>query len=126
MDYYAIKHFHLACAASSGSLFLLRGYWMLRNSTRLQQRWVRIVPHVVDTMLLASAAVLAVWSGQYPIMQGWLTAKVVALIFYIVLGTIALKRGKTRAIRIAAFFTAVLIFAYIGSVAITRQALPFV
>jgi uncharacterized membrane protein SirB2 len=99
---------------------------MLRDSTRLQQRWVRIVPHVVDTLLLASAAALAIWSGQYPFKDTWLTAKLVALIFYVVLGTIALKRGKTKPIRVAAFFAAVLAFAYIGSVAITKQPLPFV
>jgi len=126
VDYYAIKHFHMACAATSGSLFLLRGYWMLRDSARLQQRWVRIAPHMVDTMLLASATVLAAWSGQYPFVQGWLTAKLIALIFYIVLGTIALKRGKTKPVRAAAFLAAVLVFAYIGSVAITKQPLPFV
>jgi uncharacterized membrane protein SirB2 len=126
VDYYAIKHFHMACAATSGSLFILRGVWMLRDSTHLQQRWVRITPHVVDTLLLASAAALAIWSGQYPFKETWLTAKFVALIFYIVLGTIALKRGKTKPIRVAAFFAAVLAFAYIGSVAITKQPLPFV
>ena len=60
----------------------------------LQQRWVKIVPHVVDTLLLVSALTLVFWSDQYPFEQPWLTAKVLALIVYIALGTIALKRGK--------------------------------
>ena len=125
MDYYAIKHFHMGCAAMSGSLFLLRGYWMWSNPARLQQRWVRTAPHVIDTALLASALTMVVLSHQYPFVQGWLTAKVLALLLYIVLGTIALKRGKTRAVRVTAFAAAVTTFLYIGSVAFTKQVWPF-
>ncbi|MDP3841499.1 MAG: SirB2 family protein [Oxalobacteraceae bacterium] len=122
MSYVAIKHLHVTCAALSGSLFLLRGIWMLRDSPALQQRWVRIAPHLIDTLLLASALIMVYWSAQYPFAQNWLTAKVVALLAYIALGTIALKRGKTRAVRIGAFSGAVLVFAYIVGVALTRQA----
>jgi uncharacterized membrane protein SirB2 len=87
----------------------------------LQQRWVKVVPHVVDTLLLVCAVILVVWSGQYPFVQGWLTAKLLALIAYIVLGTIALKRGKTKSVRIGALVAAALVFAYIVKVALTRQ-----
>jgi uncharacterized membrane protein SirB2 len=121
MSYLAVKHLHVTCAALSGLLFLLRGFWMLRGSALLQQRWVKIVPHVIDTALLASALVMVFWSGQYPFVQGWLTAKVFALIAYIVLGTIALKRGKTKQVRLAAFIGALTVFAYIVKVALTRQ-----
>ncbi len=125
MDYGAIKHLHIACVLLSGSLFLLRGIWMLCDSSLLQQRWVKIAPHLIDTVLLTSAIVMVVWSGQYPFVQNWLTAKVVALVTYIVLGTIALKRGKTKAVRVCAFIAALAVFAYIGSVAMTRQVLVF-
>jgi uncharacterized membrane protein SirB2 len=125
MDYPALKHFHMGCAALSGSLFLLRGTWMLRASSMLQAKWVRIAPHVVDTLLLASAIGLAVWSHQYPGQQPWLTAKVLALLGYIVLGTIALKRGRTNGQRQAAFAAALALFAYIVMVAVTKQPLPF-
>jgi len=97
MNYLAFKHFHMLCAASSGSLFLLRGVWMLGDSPMLARRWVKVLPHVVDTLLLASALVMVIWSAQYPFVQGWLTAKLVALLAYIVLGTIALKRGENEA-----------------------------
>ena len=63
------------------------------------------------------------WSGQYPFAQSWLTAKVIALIVYIALGTIALKRGKTKAVRSGALLAAIVTFAYIVSVALTRQAI---
>lgn len=125
MDYLAIKHLHMGCAALSISLFLLRGVWMLQGSALLRQRWVRIAPHLVDTVLLGSAITLAVLSGQYPFAQAWLGAKVLALLLYIVLGTIALKRGRTRRIRALAFAGALATFAYIVLVALLRQVLPF-
>ena len=123
MPYIALKHLHVTFVALSGLLFLVRGIWMLRASPRLQQRWVRIVPHVVDTLLLASAIGLAVWSHQYPGQMPWLTAKVVALAGYIVLGTIALKRGRTQGVRSAAFIGALACFAYIVAVALTKNPL---
>ncbi len=125
ISYTAVKHIHVTCAALSISLFLLRGVLMLRHSAVLQQRWLKITPHVIDTLLLASALTMVAWSAQYPFVQSWLTAKVLALLAYIVLGTIALKRGKTASIRLMAFIAALLVFAYIVAVAITRQALVF-
>ena len=125
MDYLSLKHFHMGCAALSGTLFLLRGKWMLRASPMLQQKWVRIAPHVIDTLLLASAIGLAVWSHQYPGQQPWLTVKVVALLGYIVLGSIALKRGRTRGQRSAAFVAALAAFLYIAAVAVTKRPFPF-
>lgn len=125
ISYLAIKHLHLTCVGLSGSLFLLRGIWKMRDSAMLQQRWVKILPHVIDTILLGSALALAWWSGQYPFQQNWLTAKLLALLLYIALGTLALKRGKTPAIRLAAFIAAILTFIYIISVALSRQPIPF-
>lgn len=125
MDYLALKYFHMACAALSGSLFVLRGIWMLRDSAMLQRRWVRVAPHVVDTLLLASALILVIWSRQYPFVQNWLTAKIIALIVYIALGAIALKRGRNKTVRVCAFIAALAVFAYIGLVAMTKQVLVF-
>ena len=123
MTYLAIKTVHVTCAVLSIGFFMVRGVWMLFDSARLQQRWVRTAPHVIDTVLLASALIMVFWSGQYPFVQPWLTAKVIALIAYIVLGSIALKRGKTETARITAFIGAILVFAYIVMVALTRQPL---
>jgi uncharacterized membrane protein SirB2 len=108
----------------SGSFFVLRGVWMLRQSELLQRRWVRVVPHVVDTALLGSALTMVALSGQYPLVLPWLTAKVLALLVYIVLGTVALKRGRTRAVRSAALVGAILAFGYIVAVALSRQVVP--
>ena len=125
LSYLAVKHLHITSAVISGSFFIVRGLWKMRGSAMLQQRWVRIVPHLVDTILLASALTMAYWSGQYPFQQNWLTAKLLALLAYIVLGTIALKRGKTPASRAVAFVAAMAVFGYILAVALTRQVVPF-
>ena len=123
MIYLALRNLHIACVVLSGTGFLLRGLWMVGASPLLGRRWVRVVPHLVDSVLLASAVALAVASGQYPLAQDWLTAKVVALLAYILCGTMALKRGRSRAIRSVFFVVALLVFGYIVSVAMTRS--PF-
>lgn len=121
--YLAIKAVHVGCAVLSIGGFLVRGMLSLRGSPLLDARWVRVAPHVVDTVLLASALWLAWRSAQYPFVQGWLTAKVLALVVYIVLGTVALRRGRGRRARAAAFGLALGSVAYIVSVALTRDPL---
>jgi len=123
--YSFLKYMHVTCVVLSGTGFVLRGVWMMQGSPMLARRWVRVLPHVVDTVLLASAIALAVTIEQYPLAHGWLTAKVFGLIAYIVLGTIALKRGRTRGICVTAFCGALLAFAYIVAVAMTKSALPY-
>lgn len=125
MTYLALKNLHLATLTITLALFLLRGAWMMADSPRLQARWVRIVPHVNDTLLLLSGIALAVLIQQYPLVHGWLTAKLLALIVYIVLGTLALKRGKTKSQRVAAWFAALLTFGYMVAVALAHDPLPF-
>ena len=124
MEYRTLLAVHISCVVLSGSGFVLRGVWMLADAERGKARWVRVLPHVIDTLLLASAIGLALTIHQYPLVHGWLTAKVVGLLAYIVLGSIALKRGRTRAIRTVAFAAALLCFAYIVSVALTKSPLP--
>lgn len=116
-----VKLLHLSSAVMSFVLFFVRGLWMLQASQRLQQKWLRIVPHVIDTVLLASAITLVIMSRQYPGYEGWLSAKVIALFIYIGLGSLALKYGRNRRIRGLAWVAAMLVFAYIVTVALTRQ-----
>ena len=141
-DYSLLKQLHLSTIALTLALFVLRGAWMMTASPRLQARWVRIVPHLNDALLLASGIGLAVLLQQYPLVHGWLTAKFFALILYIVLGTVALKdsdplwakahvesyalkRGNTRGRRIAAWVAALLVFGYMAAVAVAHDPLPF-
>ncbi|CAI09050.1 SirB2 family protein [Aromatoleum aromaticum] len=123
--YAAIKHLHILCAMLSGSGFLLQGIWMMRRSPLLDHRATRVVPHVVDTVFLASAITLAVLSAQYPFVAPWVTAKVIGLVVYVVLGYIALRGGATMGIRIFALICALLVFSWIVSVALTKNAAGF-
>jgi uncharacterized membrane protein SirB2 len=123
--YLALKHLHVATVVLSFALFVLRGVWMLADSPWRQRRWVRIAPHAIDTVLLASAVGLALLLHQYPFVHGWLTAKVIALLAYILLGGIALKRGPTPAIRAMAWVAAMLVYGYIISVAVTHAPRGF-
>lgn len=123
--YSMLKAVHTGSAALSLTLFVVRGAWMIAAPERLRQRWVKVMPHVIDTVLLASAVALMLWIGNYPGTHGWLTAKVAGVVAYIVLGSVALKRGPTRAIRITAFVAALAVFGYIVSVALTKSAAGF-
>ena len=125
MDYVWLKLTHVSCVAISYALFVVRGVWMMRGLALLNVRWAKIVPHVVDTVLLMSALAMAVMIRQYPFAAPWITAKVIALLVYIGLGTVALKHGRTRRVCIGAWFTAQLVFFYIVAVALTRSPLPW-
>jgi len=115
--YETLKTVHVACVFLSGVGFAVRGAWMLRGDPRLGGRLARVAPHVVDSLLLASASGLAFTLRQYPFVAPWLTAKVLGLLVYIALGTVALKRGRTKGIRTAAFVAALLTYGWIVSVA---------
>lgn len=120
-SYIFLKLIHVSSVILSYSLFMTRGIWMMRGSARLQQRWVKIMPHIVDTVLLASAIALAILIKQYPLVDAWLTAKVMGLLVYIGLGMVALRFGKTRVIKISAWVMAQIVFFYIVMVALTKS-----
>ena len=127
MTFYAIiKAIHITCVVVAFAGFVLRGIWLMQESALLRHPFTKRLPHVVDTLLLLSALVLVYLSAQYPFEQNWLTAKLVALIVYILLGMVALRWGKSRQVRIAAWFVAVMVFVYIVWVALTRNPVPFI
>lgn len=120
-----IKLIHIGAATVSISLFVLRGLWMLAESPRLAQRWVRVVPHVNDSVLLAAGVGLAILSRQSPTDSAWLAAKITALVVYIALGMLALKPWLSKRSRTAAWLLALVVFAYMLAVARTRAPIPF-
>jgi len=120
--YLALKHLHMTCVALSLAGFVLRGVWMMTAPARLNARLTRVLPHVIDTALLVSAIALVSFYEGVP---GWVWAKVGGLLIYIVLGTVALKRGKTRSARLVAFALALLTFAWIVSVALSKSPAGF-
>lgn len=121
MDYLSVKQLHVTCAAISISLFVARG--TLAVLARPWRRWwlLRVAPHAVDTVLLASALWMVWRIGQYPFVHGWLTAKVLALLAYILLGSRALGKNTPQAQRAPFFVAALLSVTYIVGVALTRS-----
>ena len=126
LDYALVEAVHVTCVGATFALFFGRGVLMLADSPLLGTRLLRIAPHVIDTLLLTSAIWMAAASRQYPFVEGWLTAKVIALLAYIGLGTVALSRGRTRRARAIAWLLALAVFGYIVSVALARSPLPFI
>lgn len=124
MFYIALKHLHLTTVAITITLFLFRSALMLWWSKGLRWRWLRILPHVNDSILLLSGIGLMLLTHQYPFVQPWLTAKLVALVAYILLGSLALKRGRTRRTRLQALVAALLCLGYPVAVARTHSWLP--
>ena len=115
--YLALRNVHITCAILTIALFLLRGGLMLADSPWQRNVMLRYLPHAVDTALLTTALMLTTVIHQYPFAVDWLTAKVVLLVAYIVLGSIALKRGRTRAIRVTAFVAALATIGFLVTVA---------
>lgn len=120
-----IKSLHIALALLSLSGFILRGVWMLCGSSLLQRRATRILPHIVDTLLLLSGLFMLIRYHIYPTQQPWLAAKLSILLIYIVLGSVALKRGASLKLRAVAWVLALLAFAYMLGAALTHRVMPW-
>jgi uncharacterized membrane protein SirB2 len=118
-----VKMLHMTCALLSISGFFARGLLMIKDSPLLQARFVKIAPHIIDTVLLVSAIILASQWGLAALQLPWLLAKIVALIVYILLGMLALRPGREKSLRVGAWLAALVVFAYIVSVAVTKAPL---
>ena len=115
--YPQIKAVHIAAVIASGLLFLVRGAAVQQGATWAMAAPLRYLSYLIDTLLLTAALMLATILHQYPFVQGWLTAKVLLLVCYVVLGSFALKRGRTRAVRTSCLIAALLVYLYIVSIA---------
>ena len=123
MDFAAWKLLHQTTAALSLAGFVARGLGSFAQAAWVRHRFTRVVPHVVDTLLLLSALVMAWTLRLTPGNAPWLTAKIAGLLLYIGLGMLALRPGRPLALRITAWVAALAVFGWIVSVAITKQPL---
>lgn len=123
--YLLVKYVHVISVSLSVTGFFLRGILMLREAPLMNARWVKILPHVNDTILLIAALTLAAMSNQYPFVTGWVTAKVFGVIAYIVLGALTLRDPSTRRMRVICWIASLAVFGWIVSVALTRQPMGF-
>jgi len=119
-----IKLIHISMVTITTSFFIIRFFWMIKYPALLQKTWVKKFPPIIDTILLATGITMAVLTQQYPLQQSWLTAKVIALIAYIVFGMVALKLGSTMRIRIIAGIFALVCVGCIISSALSRSPFP--
>ncbi|MDU7480544.1 MAG: SirB2 family protein [Hafnia alvei] len=124
--YIGIKHLHLLTVAISVVLFILRFFWKCRNSAMIERRWVKIAPHLNDTLLFVTGIALVFITRFYPFTpQGtWLTEKLVGVIIYVVLGYVALgKRPRSQKVRCFAFVAALVCLYLIIKLAMTKMPL---
>jgi uncharacterized membrane protein SirB2 len=122
--YPALKLTHVTTVVITGSLFLLRFVWMCRDRLTEKGAWVSTLPHYNDTLLLASGLAMAAILGQLPLVAPWLTGKLFVLLAYILFGSLALKRGRRRGLRIASGIAAIGCYLYIVAIALTRDPTP--
>lgn len=123
--YSILKYVHVGAAVLTATGFILRGYWMLVESAQLQRLWVRVAPHVIDTVFLLSGVALIAILRLPVLNQPWLLTKFVALVVYILLGSVALKRGPTKRVRSVAFVLALMTFLYIVGVALNKSVISW-
>lgn len=118
--YTTIKIIHICSVLLSFIGFFIRGIFMIKESSVLQAKFTKIAPHIIDTILLVTAIILATLSSQYPITHNWLSAKVIGLLIYIGLGLWAFRFGKTKQQKIIAWLSALVVFVLIVITAVTK------
>ena len=119
------KHIHMTLAVLSISFLTLRFIWLLANSPKLQAKWVKITPHIIDTLLLTFGIIMAVQYSINPLEQLWLGEKLLAIVAYIFTGYYALKLARNKYMRVLGYFGAVGWFMLIMKLAMTREAIFF-
>ena len=123
MSYQLLVNLHVTTAIISVLLFTYRGIWVLRHGQSNRPRWMKWLPHLNDTILFILGISLMLMIQQYPVANNWLTAKLTALLVYILLGMFVMKWASHRRSQFVAWLGALLVFAYMLGVAITKQPL---
>lgn len=113
---------HVCCVTLSGGLFLLRGLLRIQGSASANAGALRVASVAIDTALLIAAVLLTMILHQYPFVDRWLTVKILLLVVYMGLGSVALKRARTRAGRTGALVASLAIFAFMIGVALAHRA----
>jgi uncharacterized membrane protein SirB2 len=123
MPWALLKQLHVLLAVLTACSFCLRGYWMLRRSPRLEAPWTRRLPHVVDALLFLTGLTMAVGLAISPVAHPWLAVKLVVIVIYVVIGSVALKRGRTYRQRVLALALSVLALIGIFALALSHDPL---
>jgi uncharacterized membrane protein SirB2 len=125
LDYAAVKLVHQGTVVLSLTGFFVRGAASLAGAAWVRSRAARTLPHLVDTVLLASALTLAWMLRLHPGNAPWILAKVLGLVVYVALGVIALRPGRPRRVRAAAWVAALVTALWLVSVAVAKSPWGF-
>ncbi len=123
--YSEIKLLHICCVILTLTFFCVRCFWKFFFPHLLQQRWVKILPHTIDSILFISGIALVVLLQQYPFVHDWITIKFFVVLVYIICGALVLKYAKTLFSRIVALIISILSAIYIILLAFYHQPNPF-
>lgn len=118
--YLLLKHLHLTFVVLSFLLFLVRGILMLRHSPAINNKLLKITPHIVNTFMIISGIAIAVYLNLSPGNSPWLTAKLVGLVVFILLGVFAFK-ARTHKVRLSLWLLALLVFVQIMNIAVSKN-----
>ena len=120
--YMAFKHLHLTLAALTILLFIVRSGFVIVWPAGMRKRWMKILAHGVDGLLIVSAIALLVVMNMNPIHVGWVLAKIIGLLAYIGFSVYAFKIANTLPSRLLGIFLAGAALAYIAMVAVRKTA----
>ncbi|MBF8999453.1 MULTISPECIES: SirB2 family protein [Vibrio] len=125
--YVSLKYLHLIAIAVSVFLLTLRYILMMMDSDKLQHKFLKVFPHIVDTVLLLSGVGLIFVTGFIPFTPAapWMLDKLTCVVVYIVLGVFALKIGRNKMLRTFAFLGALGWLAMAGKIAVTKLPMFF-
>ncbi|MDG2175681.1 MAG: SirB2 family protein [Gammaproteobacteria bacterium] len=120
-----LKTIHMCCALISFTGFLFRAYLMVIDSKLLNHKYILVTPHLIDTLFLLSGFSMAFVLNMGLFAQGWLSMKILLLMFYLLFVGIALNRGKTKSVRVVSFFLAVMTFLFIVGIAVNKTGISW-
>lgn len=115
--YLQIKAVHVAMVIASGLLFALRGAAVLAGARWAMAAPLRYLSYTIDTTLLTAALMLLTALKLNPFAVPWLAVKLTLLVVYVVLGSLALKRARSRRSRAAFYVAALATFGFMYFVA---------
>lgn len=122
MNYLLLKYFHIFCVASSFALFFVRGMWMMRAYPPAQERWAKVLPHIVDALLVLTAVGMIAIAPKLGL-PVWLQVKIGLLVVYVLLVLVVFRLGRNRLQKGAAWLAGLALFLFVTTVAVLRHPL---
>ncbi|MDG1752651.1 MAG: SirB2 family protein [Thalassotalea sp.] len=120
-----MKHLHMTIALISIVLFTLRFFWTLAGSSQLDKKWVKITPHIVDTLLLGLGVVMMMKLALNPLEQLWLGEKLIAVVAYIFTGYYTLKLARNRTMQVIGYLGAMGWILLVARLAMSKENIFF-